>query len=103
CNAAAGDASRDCSVFTTRHLPARFAVSAAVVSTTTAAAITITTVTAATTTTTAKTTTAAAAAIFARLRFVDFQRATADFLAIELLDGCIGFFGRGHFHERKTA
>src|SRR5215813_345810 len=44
-----------------------------------------------------------AAAILARLGFVDFQCAATDFFAIELIDGCGGFFLGGHFDEGEPS
>src|SRR5215471_3700641 len=78
-------------------LPARFAIAAVAFSTTTAAAI------AAEASAISAKATSAAAAVLARFGFVDFQRTTADFFAIEQLNGCIGFFGRGHFHKGEAA
>src|SRR3954462_1711116 len=84
-------------------LPAGLAIAAAVA----AAAATATTATATITTkaataTAATITTEAATAILARLGFVDFQRAAADFLAIQLLDGGSGFFLGCHFNEGEA-
>jgi|ERR1051325_6258369 hypothetical protein len=82
-------------------LPAGFAAPA-VVAATAATAIAITAKAAAVA---AKATTSAAtaAAIFARLGFVDFQGSTADFFAIELIDGGGGFLFCRHFDESKAS
>src|SRR5689334_13164528 len=45
--------------------------------------------------------TAAAAAVFARARFVDLDRAAADFLAVERADGVVGAVF--HLHETEAA
>lgn len=47
--------------------------------------------------------TSATSAIFARFGFVNFQRATTYFLAIELFNSRSGFFLRGHFDEGEPA
>src|SRR6266446_6039595 len=74
-------------------LPTRFAMTT-VVATTTAA---ITTVTAAAAAEAA--TSAATATIFARFSFVDFQGATTQLFAIELINSRRGLFLGGHFDE----
>src|SRR5688572_12881692 len=51
----------------------------------------------------AEATSATAAAIFAWFGFIDFQRTAADFLAIELLNRCIGFVAGGHFDEGEPS
>src|SRR6185369_779334 len=78
------------------RLPARFRSTSAAAATT---AATIATATAAAITAKA---TATAAAIFAWARFVDFQRATSNFLPVELFNRCRRFFFRRHFHESET-
>src|ERR1041385_4658251 len=45
----------------------------------------------------------ATGAVFTGLGFVDRQRATIEFLAIELLDGAGRLILRGEFHEREPA
>jgi hypothetical protein len=47
--------------------------------------------------------TSAAAAILAGFGFIDFQGATTDFLAIEVLNRRCGLFLAGHFHEGKAS
>src|SRR6185369_13935130 len=87
-----------------RRLPPGFAMSSTAAAV--AAAITTTTATAAVaaTATTTKTATATAATgtWFARLGFVHFERATADFLTIELANCGFAFFLRRHFDKTKT-
>ena len=89
-------------------LPARFATAAATAAVAAAAATatTTTTITAKASAVAAEATTSAATAataIFAWLGFVDFQGATADFFAIELIDGCCGFFLGRHFDEGEPS
>src|SRR5262252_342946 len=83
---------------TLNELPARFAVAAVIVSTTTAA-VAIAAVAAAIAAKAATATTA----ILARFGFVDFQRPSIDFLAVELLNRCCAFFFRGHFDEGEPS
>ena len=99
---AAGDARRNLRF---AKLPARFAIAAAAVAVTatTTATTTITAIATAAAVAAEATTTAATAAIFTRFGLVDFQRATADFFAIELFNSRVGFFGRRHFDEGKAA
>jgi hypothetical protein len=90
-------------------LPARFPVAAAVITTATAsatiavAAIATTTAAAAPAAKAATTATAAASAIFAWLGFIDVQVATIDFFSIELSNGSLALFFRGHFNEAEAA
>src|SRR6185369_11382261 len=91
------------------RLPARFrstsaaaATTAATIATATAAAITAKATTAAAAIAAKAASAATTAAIFAWARFVDFQRATSNFLPVELFNRCRRFFFRRHFHESET-
>ena len=57
---------------------------------------------AAATTTTTTTTTAESAGILAGTRFVDRQRTSSQFLAVEGRDGSLGFRIGGHLDEPET-
>src|SRR6185369_10146268 len=89
-------------------LPARLrstsgvaAATAATVATATAAAIPA--IAATTTAIAAKAaSTTTTATIFAWAGLVDFQRATGNFLSVELFNRCRRFFFRRHFHESET-
>jgi hypothetical protein len=78
---------------------------AATVSAATTTAITTVSAAATTTTTAAATVSAttAAFALFHGTRFVDGEGAAVDFLAMELGNGRLGFFGGAHFDKAETA
>jgi hypothetical protein len=90
----------------TIRLPTRFTIATAATAATTIAAPTTAAAIAATaSTTTASTTksasTAAISAIFAWSSFVHSKITTVEFLAIELSNGSLTFFFRGHFNKTK--
>jgi hypothetical protein len=67
----------------------------------TATAISTTATAAAVTATAAATAATTAAETFLRSRFVDRQRAAAELLAVERIDGCFGFAVGRHFNKAK--
>jgi hypothetical protein len=75
-------------------------VSAATTTATTIAPVSTATTAAAATISTAA---ATAFALFHRTRFVDGERTTIDFLAMEFRDGRLRFFRRAHLHKTKAA
>ena len=97
-NAGRGRSIKDCLPLTVNRywlLPARLATAAKRAGTiTTESTIAIAT---------KATTTTATTTIFARFGFIDLQGATAQFLAIELIDGRCGLLLRRHFHEAKAS
>src|ERR1043165_3400287 len=54
-------------------------------------------------TTAAESTATAPRTIFLGTRDVDGEGAATQFLAVEQLDGLVGFIGAGHLHERESA